>query len=163
VEQPVGRGRLIVLASDVCGQWNSFPRHAAFVPFVLETLRYLSGLKAHPAEVVVADVPSGTPARPGVARVGTPPRPVAVNVDVRESASARITPAGLTAAVRRVDPEGRGADAAARERESTQDLWRYILMVVALLLVAEGVLGHRRAPASATSGSETAPAPAVQA
>ena len=58
VEQPVGRGRLLVLATDLGGEWNTFPRHPAFVPFALETLRYLTGLRAQPSEVTVAALPA---------------------------------------------------------------------------------------------------------
>ncbi len=148
VEQPVGRGRLLVFASDLNGEWNTFPRHPSFVPFTLESLRYLTGLRAQPGEILVADVPGGVPARAGLGRFGTPPRPVAVNVDVRESAVSRISAAQLSSAVRRVEPEQRGTDAVAREREAAQDVWRYVLLAVALLLLAEGLLGHRRARAA---------------
>ncbi len=119
---PSARGRLLVLATDLGGEWNTFPRHSAFVPFVLETLRYLTGLKSQPTDVTVAEVPPGALPRPGAARIGTPPRLVAVNVDVRESAVARITAKQLASAVRRVEPEGRAADAAARERETAQGI-----------------------------------------
>jgi hypothetical protein len=160
VEQPVGRGRLLVLATDLGGEWNTFPRHSAFVPFVLETLRYLTGLKSQPTDVTVAEVPPGALPRSGAARIGTPPQLVAVNVDVRESAVARITATQLASAVRRVEPEGRAADAAARERETAQGIWRLVLMAVAALLVAEGVLGHRRSrPSSSTAAGEVAARP----
>lgn len=143
VEQPVGKGRLAVFASDLGTAWGTFGRRPSFVPFVLETLHYLSGLRPSPSEWLVADAPAGT--LPGVVRGGVPPRPIAVNVDLRESAAARIAPADFSGAVRRVGPEKRAADAIAREREAAQDLWWYVLVAVAALLVAEGLLGHRRA------------------
>src|SRR5262249_58353162 len=37
-----GDGHAIVVASDLNNQWNDFPLRASFVPFVQETVRYLS-------------------------------------------------------------------------------------------------------------------------
>lgn len=157
VEQPVGKGRIVVFASDLSGAWNTFPRQPSFVPFLLETLRYLSDLGAQPGERLVADVPPGVPPRPGVVRMGTPPRPVAINVDARESAGARVAPERFVAAVRRVAIEARTADAHAREREASQHLWRVALVAMGIFLLAEGFLGHRligrAAPAAPTSVS----------
>jgi hypothetical protein len=152
VEQAVGKGRLAVFASDLGGTWGSFPRQPAFVPFLLETLSHLTDRRSLPPELLVADVPAGVAPRPGVTAVGTPARPVAVNVDLRESAFARVTAAELTAAVRRAEPEQRGAQAIAREREASQDLWWYVLLGVAVFLLLEGVMAARR-PRTVTEAS----------
>ena len=94
VEQPVGTGRIAVFASALGSEdataWNTFARQAAFVPFVLETLHYLAGpaARALPSDLVVADAPDAARGRPGIVRAGDPPRPVAVNVDLRESGAA---------------------------------------------------------------------------
>lgn len=143
VEQPIGKGRLLVFASDMSGQWNTFPRQPSFVPFVLETLRYLSDLRAQPSDQLVADVPPGVAARPGVVRIGTPPRPVAINVDLRESSASHVPVDRFVASVRRAPVEARAADAHAREREASQPLWRLALLAVGLLMLAEALFGHR--------------------
>ncbi len=44
VERPLGEGRLLILASSLGNIWNDLPVNPVFVPFVLETARYLSGL-----------------------------------------------------------------------------------------------------------------------
>jgi hypothetical protein len=150
VEQSVGKGRIVVFASDLSGQWNTFPRQPSFVPFLLETLRYLSDFRRQPAEQLVADMPAGAPARPGVVRLGTPLRPVAINVDLRESAGVHVAADRFAAAVRRVPVEARAADAHAREREATQPLWRLALLAMGMLMLAEGLFG-RRAGARATA------------
>jgi len=146
----VGTGRIAVFASALGSEdataWNTFARQAAFVPFVLETLHYLAGpaSRALPADLVVADAPETARGRPGIVRAGDPPRPVAVNVDLRESGAARVKPAAIVAAVGHVEPERRGPSAVAREREAGQGLWWYVLVGVAGLLVWEAIAGSRR-------------------
>ena len=41
-EQTVGRGRLLLFASDLDNRWNRFPLNPAFVPWAVETARYLT-------------------------------------------------------------------------------------------------------------------------
>ena len=100
VEQPVGTGRIAVFASALGSEdataWNTFARQATFVPFVLETLHYLAGpaARALPPDLVVADAPDAARGRPGIVRAGDPPRPVAVNVDLRESGAPRAEAGG---------------------------------------------------------------------
>jgi hypothetical protein len=43
VEEQMGEGRLLVFASTLDGEGSDFPLHASFVPFVLQTGRYLAG------------------------------------------------------------------------------------------------------------------------
>ena len=38
----MGQGRLLVFTSDLDNHWNRFPLQPSFVPFVVETLRYLT-------------------------------------------------------------------------------------------------------------------------
>ena len=47
-EQAVGQGRLIVFTSDLDNQWSRFPLNPAFVPFAVETARYLTQAAASP-------------------------------------------------------------------------------------------------------------------
>ncbi len=150
VEQPVGTGRIAVFASALGSEdtaaWNTFARQATFVPFVLETLHHLAGPagRALPSELVVADAPDAARGRPGIVRAGDPPRPVAVNVDLRESGAPRRTPEAVVAAVGKVEPERRGPSAVAREREAGQGLWWFVLIGVAALLIWEAIAGSRR-------------------
>jgi hypothetical protein len=150
VEQPIGTGRIAVFASalgseDAAG-WNTFARQASFVPFVLETLHYLAGpaARAVPSELLVAEAPDAARGRPGIVRAGDPPRPVAINVDVRESGAPRQSVAAMTKAIGRVEPERRGPSAVAREREAGQGLWWFVLVGVAALLLWEAIAGSRR-------------------
>ena len=155
VDQPVGSGRIAVFASSLgtgpagagdSASWNTFARQATFVPFVHETLRYLAGPAASggPADLLVADAPDAARGRPGVIRAGDPPRPIAVNVDLREGGAPRLTPAAIVAAVGRAEPERRGPSALAREREAGQRLWWFVLIGAAALLVWEAIAGGRR-------------------
>ena len=60
-----GKGRALVFASDFDNEWNDFPLHSAFVPFLHESVRYLAGGPRPAAEYLVAAAPAGVPAKPG--------------------------------------------------------------------------------------------------
>ena len=143
VEHVVGAGRVLVFASDLGNVWNDFPRRPTFVPFLHETVGYLTAHRTQPRELLLGDAPPGAPDEPGVAVLGDARR-VVLNVDPRESDPTALAPELFEASV------GRLALAAAREvreeageREASQRLWRYALMLMALVLVAEGLLGSR--------------------
>jgi hypothetical protein len=146
VEQSIGIGRVLTFASDVGNQWNDFPRQPTFVPFVNESLRYLANQRDRQQEMWTGSVPAGTPATPGVLRLGKPERLVAVNVDPQESRQAHISDTEFLSHVRRTDGETRNQDIVAREQESAQSWWRYGLMALAAVLVLEGLLARRPAP-----------------
>jgi hypothetical protein len=150
VEQTIGNGRVLTFASDVGNEWNDFPRQPTFVPFVNESLRYLANQRERQQEMFVGSVATAAAAKPGVMRLGKPERLVAVNVDPQESRQAHISDAEFTQHVRRTDGESRNLDAIAREQESAQSWWRYGLMALAGVLVLEGLLSRRPAPAVAT-------------
>ena len=143
VEHVVGAGRVLVLASDLGNVWNDFPRRPTFVPFLHETVGYLTAHRMQPRELLIGDAPPGAPDEPGVVTLGDARR-VVLNVDPRESDPTPLAPELFEASV------GRLAVAAAREvrdeadeREASQRLWRYALMLMALVLVAEGLLASR--------------------
>ncbi len=143
-ERPLGRGRVLWLASDLAGAWNDWPRDPVFAPFVHEMLRYLAGVRGDPREHTVGDAPPGVPRRPGVATAGVPPRRVAVNVDPRESDPARLSTEEFLGRIRRVDPSPRGVPASVGERaEARQGYWRYLLALVFLTLVLESWVSRR--------------------
>lgn len=56
VEERAGEGRKLIFASTFDNSTNDFALHASFVPFVVQTARYLAGLEDSPSSVV-----AGTP------------------------------------------------------------------------------------------------------
>ncbi len=56
VEERAGEGRKLVFASTLDNSTNDFALHASFVPFVVQTARYLAGTEDTPSSVV-----AGTP------------------------------------------------------------------------------------------------------
>ena len=146
VEYRSGDGRALLFASDLNNEWNDFPRHPTFVPFVHEMMRYLVRDRERPQGFVVAEAPAGTPREPGIATVGQAGRRVAVNVDVSESDPTRVSPEEFTAAIGRLtDVAAAEARSDAVEYEDQQSYWRFLLVLMALVLAGEGVLGSRMA------------------
>jgi hypothetical protein len=148
IDCPIGDGRAIVMASDLNNRWNDFPLHATFVPFLHETVRYLSNAHVKSSEYLVGEVPSGVTAAPGIVTIpatGTSrPRRVAINVDPAESEPARISVDEFGSAISRLKEAG-AADARNVElsRESTQHLWQYVLAAMMVVLAVEGVVARR--------------------
>ena len=151
IECPAGDGRALVIASDLDNRWNDFPLHATFVPFVHEVARYLASARAHAVDYLIADAPAGVKRAPGIVTVNDAARAggartIAVNVDPRESDSARMSVDDFQSAVTRLKDAGGGQTRGeARQQEDEQHLWRYALAAMALLLAAEGVLAARTA------------------
>jgi hypothetical protein len=143
-----GQGRAVVVASDLNNRWNDFPRHATFVPFLHETVRYLSRAGSGGAEYLVGEVPAGVPPAPGIVTLRdgsqTRPRRVAVNVDPRESEPSRITADAFQSAVARLKDAGAvEARVVAADQESRQHIWQYLLAVMLVALALEGVVASR--------------------
>jgi hypothetical protein len=117
-EQAVGEGRLLVFTSDLDNQWSRFPLNPAFVPFSVETARYLTkGRRAQAADMTV---------------------------DARESNPAATTVEEFTKAIERVNRAGaRAAGNAARDIEDRQRWWRIGLIVMLCALSAEALIGRR--------------------
>ncbi len=150
VEHAAGAGRVLVFASDLRNDGNDLPRRPEFVPFVHEMVGYLAARPARPREFVVGAAPPGAPAEPGPARLPGGAGPVVLNVDTRESAFSPLTDEAFRAAAERFareTGERRGSEAplgeSAPPEEAAQNLWRYLLMGMALVLVAEGLLAAR--------------------
>jgi len=143
-----GDGRAIVVASDLNNRWNDFPLHATFVPFLHETVRYLSRAGARANEYLVGDVPAGVPPAPGIVTIQdaskTRAHRIAVNVDPRESEPARISVDEFQAAVAHLKDAGAvEAHVAVADREDRQHLWQYLLAVMMVALAVEGVVASR--------------------
>ena len=146
VEHEVGVGRVLVFASDLGNVWNDFPRRPTFVPFLHETLGYLTTHRTQPRELLVGDAPPGAPDEPGVVTLANDVGRVVLNVDPRESDPTPIAPELFEASVGRLFLAAeQAARDAAGELEAGQRLWRYALMLMALVLLAEGLLGSRMA------------------
>ena len=142
IEQPVGRGRLLVFASDLDNAWNRFPLNPAFVPWMVETARYLVQGRELKASFTLPEVPSGVPAVPGVHQVAG--RPITVNSDIRESNPARLSSDTFVNGIARVNaPTAIKAAAEAREQEERQRLWQLGLLAMFIALSFEGLIGRR--------------------
>ena len=150
VEHSLGAGRVLVFASDLRNDGNDLPRRPEFVPFVHELVGYLAARPARSRELVVGAAPPGAPAEPGPARLPGAPDPVVLNVDTRESAFEPLTDEGFRESVDRLaravgagDDEAMPPEAEVPPEEAAQSLWRYLLIGMALVLVAEGLLAAR--------------------
>jgi hypothetical protein len=142
VEQSVDRGRLLTFASDLDNRWNRFPLNPSFVPWAIETARYLAQGRDERQAFTLPDVPSGVAATPGLHRSGE--RTVAVNPDLRESNPARTTADEFLGAISRLNAvAATRAEALARDQEERQRLWQLGLLVMFLALAGEGVIGRR--------------------
>ena len=144
----IGEGRALVLASDLNNRWNDFPLHATFVPFLHEAVRYLSSARSHAGEYLVGEVPAGVAAVPGIVTMpgtGTAgPRRVAINVNPAESEPARVSVDEFGSAIARLKEVGAAEVRTAEvDRESTQHIWQYVLIVMLAVLAIEGVIAGR--------------------
>jgi hypothetical protein len=142
-ERRQGQGRILLFASDADRRWNDFPLNPAFVPFVVETVRYASGTRDRGRDYVVGSAPPGADARPGVYRASSDKRAVAVNVEPRESATAVLDAkafAGMIEPV--VTNQNATAGARAAHVEARQRYWQYGLLLMLIALVAESFVGR---------------------
>ena len=150
VEHAAGAGRILVFASDLRNEGNDLPRRPEFVPFVHEMVGHLAAEPARPGEFVVGAAPPGAPGEPGPVRLPGEAGPVVLNVDTRESAFEPLTDEAFRASVGLLARgSGAGSDeapppeGAAPPEEAAQGLWRYLLIGMVLVLVAEGLLAAR--------------------
>ena len=140
LERAEGRGRVVLFASDLDRRWNDFPLHPSFVPFAVETLHHVSGARDESREYAVGKVPEGLRPSPGVYPFLN--RTVAVNVDARESATARVSEDEFRAMVDTVEPSSESpVDVRAQQAEARQSYWQYALGLMLAVLVLESVLG----------------------
>lgn len=143
LERRDGRGRVLLFTSDLDRRWNDFPVHAAFVPFVVESVGHVLASKPNRREYLVGQVPAGVKREPGLYTLPSG-QPVAVNVDAAESRVARLTPAAFKAmASADLSLPGPSARRAALV-EGRQSLWRYGLILMLAALVVESIAGRSR-------------------
>jgi hypothetical protein len=143
VERREGNGRVVLFASDLDRQWNDFPLHPAFVPFIIETVRYVSPPHDRGRDYVVGAAPAGAGLRPGVYRVGADNRSIVVNVDPREGVTTGMGQKEFADRIERVDTTGRSSgDSESVHFEARQSYWRYGLLLMLAALVAESFVGR---------------------
>jgi hypothetical protein len=150
VECAPGNGRALVFASDLDNEWNDFPLHATFVPFLHETVRYLAGGRRPAGEYVVAQAPQGVPAKPGIVTLSQTPggkgalRQVAINVDPVESDTGRLSADEFQTAVTRLkDVSGSAKRVEAAQQEERQHIWQYVLALMIAALAMESIVAAR--------------------
>jgi hypothetical protein len=142
VEYRVGKGQLLVFASDLDNEWNRFPLTPSFVPWMVEAARYLAAGRDERQTFTLPHVPREIPQVPGLYPLGE--RTVAVNPDVRESNPAALPVESFAEAMPRSPASSaERAQAAAREQEERQRLWQLGLLVMLVALGAEGVIGRK--------------------
>jgi hypothetical protein len=117
-EQAVGTGRLVVFTSDLDNQWSRFPLNPAFVPFAVETARYLTK--------------GQSPARQSPEAAAAESNPAATTVEEFTIAIERTNRAGVEQ-VRN----------AAREAEDRQRWWQVGIGLMLVALAGEALLGRR--------------------
>ncbi len=150
VEERTGAGRVLIFGSDINDRWNDLPVQPAFVPFVHETLKYLTSSRAARDEYLVGELPRIDGRGPGVASLTLDrsqpgrARQVSVNVDPRESDPARMTADDFQSGLTRLNATAaRKASSEAQSQEGGQRFWQYALLLMVVSLAAEGLLGRR--------------------
>ncbi|MEO7135274.1 MAG: VWA domain-containing protein [Vicinamibacterales bacterium] len=118
-EQTVGQGRLLVFTSDLDNQWSRFPLNPAFVPFTVETARYLTRNIS-----LARRSPEGAKTAES--------NPAATTVEEFTNAVERTNRAAL-----------RVAGSTARDLEDRQRWWQIGLVVMLAALAGEALLGRR--------------------
>ena len=142
-ERREGQGRVVLFASDVDRRWNDFPLNPAFVPFMVETVRYASGTRDRGRDYIVGSAPAGGDARPGIYHASSDTRAIAVNVDPRESATSVLDAKAFTSMIEPVaTSQNATAGARAAHVEARQRYWQYGLLLMLLALVAESFVGR---------------------
>jgi hypothetical protein len=149
VEQPVERGRLLVFASDLDNQWNRFPLNPAFVPFAVESMKYLTQGRHARQAWLLPEAPPGIAPTPGLFSLpsrteGAAERRVAINVDIRESNPAKTTPDVFVTGITRLSQSAEvKAAVEAKEQEERQRLWQLGLLAMLVALAGEGLVGRK--------------------
>jgi hypothetical protein len=143
VERREGQGRVLLFASDLDRRWNDFPLNPAFVPLVVETVRYASGTHDRGRDYLVGAAPQGAGPQPGLYRAARDNRAIAVNVDPRESATAVLDAKQFGGMIERVSTNlNATTEARAVHVEARQRYWQYGLLLMLMALVAESFVGR---------------------
>jgi hypothetical protein len=141
-ERVLGRGRVVLFASDLERRWNDLPLHPGFVPLALETIRYASGGRTPIREYMAGHAPERSAQNPGLYGAGG--GVIAVNVDAKEGTSPRMPSEAFAKMVQQSASPAPGTNAAVRaqQTEARQSYWQYGLLVMIAALVAESIVGR---------------------
>lgn len=135
-------GRTLVLTTDIGNAWNDLALHPAFVPLLHEMTMHLDGRPRRAREYIIGS-PDAPAAAPGVAGAAGPSGwRAAVNVDSGESDSALFLDAEARGRIAIDDRMEEKAAARVREREAQNPLWRYLIVAMLAMLLAEGLVGR---------------------
>lgn len=141
LERQLERGRAVLFASDLDRRWNDFPLHPAFVPFAVETLKYLAAPGETPREYLIAQAPAGVDRRPGPVALPPDGRTIIVNVDSSETDPARMSTEAFNRMVQRVQAAPVTVAALrAQQEEGRQSFWQYGLALMLGVLVLESFI-----------------------
>jgi hypothetical protein len=141
LERAEGQGRIVLFASDLDRRWNDFPVHPAFVPFIIESLRYVSSNVVEPSAYLVGRAPAGVGTTPGVHRLESG-RTIAINVDTRESGTGVLSSEEFRSMLQPVPKAAADPAAMEEQTEARQSLWQYGLLLMLGVLVAESFVGR---------------------
>jgi hypothetical protein len=141
VEWQTGRGRAFLLTTDLTRRWNTWPLHPTFVPFVVETVRYLSGERAVTRERAVESSGPAEMRHPGIVSVPGAGR-VAVNVSSAESRIETLPPEEFFGRLERLGPVGPEGGTSPQTADG-QTLWRLAIAAAMVVLVLEGLVAAR--------------------
>ena len=143
LERRVERGTVLLFASDLDRRWNEFPLHASFAPFALEAARHLVAGADGLRDYVVGSAPASAQNRPGIHSGAPDGGRFTVNVDPAEGVRERITPEELAARFTPQPDTGSARPELRADRlEAAQGLWRYGLVGLLAVLVAESFAGR---------------------
>lgn len=118
-EQAVGKGRLLIFTSDLDNQWSRFPLSPSFVPFAVETARYLASGSLDPGGA-------------------------ADRTSAGESNPAATSVAEFTNAIERTSRTAeQGHAIEARELEKQQNWWQVGVVMMLIALAVEALVGRR--------------------
>lgn len=135
-------GRTLVLTTDIGNAWNDLALHPAFVPLLHEITTHLDGRPRRAREYTIGS-PDAPVATPGIAAApGASGWRTAVNVDPAESDSALFLDAEARSRIAIDDRLEEKAAARLREREAENPLWRYLIIGMLAMLLAEGLIGR---------------------
>jgi hypothetical protein len=153
VEQSVGAGRVLWFASACDLNWSDWPRGSLFVPLVHQMMGRLTGLNdGGPVRSVLVDGSSNSSASPGVFERGNYWQ--VVNVDPRESETARCLESDLRTRFAAAAPASEGDSGNADENASRvaragtwgfrqNEFWHWIVVALVGLAALEFVVGNR--------------------
>ena len=141
LERMEGQGRIVVFASDLDRRWNDFPVHPGFVPFILETLRYVSSGVVEPSAYLMGRAPAGVASQPGVHRTDSG-RAIAINVDGRESGTGVLSAEEFRSMLQPVAAAAADPVVLDQQTEARQSLWQYGLLLMLAVLITESFVGR---------------------